>query len=45
MGLGGSILFFTPSRPAMSSAANVRYGLLDGSGARNSTRFALGDVE
>src|SRR5438270_5369685 len=45
IGLGGSILFLTPSRPAMSSAANVRYPLLDGSGARNSIRLALGDLE
>ena len=29
----------------MSSAANVRYGLADGSGARNSSRLAFGDVE
>ena len=35
----------TPSRPAISSAANVRYGLDDGSGARNSMRLALGDFE
>jgi len=45
IGLGGSILFLMPSRPAMSSAANVRYGFADGSGARNSRRFAFGEVE
>ena len=27
----------------MSIAANARYGLDDGSGQRNSTRFAFGD--
>jgi len=26
IGFGGSILFLMPSRPAISSAANVRYG-------------------
>ena len=30
-----------PSMPASSIAANARYGLLDGSGQRNSTRLAL----
>ena len=40
MGSGGSILFFTPSRPAISIAAKAMYGLHDGSGDRNSTRFA-----
>src|SRR5216683_2506032 len=45
IGFGGSILFLMPSRPAINSAANVRYGLADGSGARNSSRLAFGDVE
>src|ERR687890_26756 len=31
-----------PSRPAIIMAENARYGLLDGSGTRNSTRLALG---
>src|SRR6202022_2221376 len=42
IGLGGSILLMTPSRPAMRQAAKERYGLQDGSGVRNSRRFALG---
>src|SRR5437588_10213762 len=42
MGSGGSILFYTPSSPAWSIAANARYGLHDGSGDRNSTRLAAG---
>src|ERR1700739_417252 len=41
-GSGGSILFLIPSRPAMSIAANARYGLQDGSGTRDSTRLAFG---
>ena len=41
MGSGGSILFFTPSSPARSIAANARYGLHDGSGERNSRRLAV----
>src|SRR5216684_5207998 len=41
-GSPGSMRFSTPSRPAMSMAANARYGLHDGSGERNSMRFALG---
>src|SRR5213592_2501600 len=41
MGSGGSIFFLTPSRPAMSNAANVKYGLQEGSGARYSIRFAF----
>ena len=45
MGSGGSILFFTPSSPAMSSAANVKYWLHDGSGARYSIRFPFADLE
>ena len=43
-GSGGSILFLIPSRPAISMAANARYGLQDGSGTRNSTRLAFGFV-
>ena len=31
-GAGGSILFWIPSRPAMSMAEKARYGLADGSG-------------
>src|SRR5207253_693904 len=45
IGLGGSILLITPSRPAISMAENARYGLHDGSGARNSRRRALGLAE
>src|SRR5439155_26222091 len=45
IGFGGSILCLTPSRPAINSAANVRYGFEDGSGARESMRFAFGDLE
>src|SRR5215475_16160483 len=41
----GSILFITPSKPAISIAAKARYGLELGSGGRNSTRFAFGDAE
>ena len=37
-----SILFWMPSRPAISIAANARYGLHDGSGQRNSIRLAFG---
>src|SRR4051795_1493764 len=44
-GWPGSILFSTPSRPAISMAANARYGLQLGSGGRNSTRLAFGDAE
>src|SRR5215475_1224434 len=44
-GWPGSILFSTPSSPAMSMAENARYGLQLGSGGRNSTRFAFGDAE
>ena len=45
IGFGGSVFFLMPSSPAISSAANTRYGFDDGSGARNSRRFALGDWE
>ena len=38
-------MFWIPSSPAISRAVNVRYGLQDGSGQRNSTRLALGDGE
>src|SRR5713226_10699839 len=44
-GWPGSILFSTPSRPAISMAANARYGLQLGSGGRNSTRLAFGEAE
>src|SRR3954469_15905050 len=37
--------FWMPSRPAMSIAENARYGLHDGSGQRNSNRFAFGLCE
>src|SRR5919107_3192069 len=40
----GSILFWIPSRPAISIAAKARYGLAVGSGKRTSTRFAFGEV-
>src|SRR5581483_10712276 len=38
-GSPGSIFFLMPSRPADTIAENARYGLAEGSGARNSTRF------
>src|SRR5690348_17835561 len=38
----GSISRRMPSRPAISSAEKVRYGLQVGSGGRNSTRLAFG---
>src|SRR5438270_6547055 len=41
-GWPGSIRFSTPSSPAINIAANARYGLHDGSGERNSIRFAFG---
>src|SRR5437763_17142451 len=44
-GSGGSILLITPSRPAINIAEKARYGLHDGSGARNSSRLALGLLE
>src|SRR5438270_11936672 len=37
--------FAMPSSPAMSIAENARYGLHDGSGQRNSSRFAFGLFE
>ena len=42
IGVGGSILFLMPSRPASSSAEKARYGFADGSGQRNSMRLAFG---
>jgi hypothetical protein len=43
--LAGSILFCTPSSPAITQAANDRYGLQVGSGVRNSSRFAFSELE
>jgi len=40
-GLPGLILFSTPSMPAISMAAKAKYGLVVGSGQRNSMRLAL----
>jgi len=42
--LAGSILFWIPSRPAISMTENARYGLAVGSGQRNSSRFDFGDA-
>ncbi|MCY1248985.1 hypothetical protein D9M72_624820 [compost metagenome] len=42
MGAGGSMRLRMPSMPAISWAANARYGLDEGSGARNSMRLAFG---
>src|SRR4051812_24244941 len=44
-GSPGWMRFSMPSRPASIIAAKPRYGLHDGSGVRNSMRFALGEVE
>src|SRR3954452_14474103 len=41
-GSPGSMRFSMPSSPAISIAANARYGLQLGSGERNSMRFAFG---
>src|ERR1700690_28726 len=41
-GSPGLILFWIPSIPAKSIAANARYGLQLGSGKRTSTRRGLG---
>src|SRR5205807_7552965 len=41
-GSPGSTLFSMPSSPAISMAEKARYGLQDGSGERNSMRFAFG---
>src|ERR1700681_1318120 len=38
----GSIFFLMPSMPAISIAANAKYGLPDESGQRNSSRLAFG---
>src|SRR5260370_24824964 len=43
--LTGSSPRRTPSRPAQSRAAKVRYGLAAGSGGRNSIRLAFGLLE
>src|SRR5713226_1552467 len=45
IGSPGSILRRIPSSPAISMAANARYGLADGSGGRYSTRFVRGLAE
>src|SRR5512142_2987537 len=44
-GSPGFSLLTTPSNPAIIIAANARYGFADGSGGRNSTRFAFGLAE
>src|SRR3989475_12037161 len=44
-GSPGSIRFSIPSRPAISIAEKARYGLHEGSGERNSIRFAFGEGE
>src|SRR5262249_30902485 len=44
-GSPGLILFWMPSRPAISMAENARYGLQLGSGVRNSRRLAFGEFE
>src|SRR5258708_6620706 len=41
VGSPGSMRFKIPSRPAIKIAAKHKYGLLEASGARNSTRLAL----
>src|SRR5438105_13931398 len=41
-GSPGSTRFSMPSSPAISMAEKARYGLHDGSGERNSMRFAFG---
>src|SRR5215471_13616146 len=45
IGLGGSILFRTPSNPAINIAGNAKYGLQLGSGVLNSNRLAFSLVE
>ena len=40
-GLGGSILFLTPSKQAARIVANAKYGLQLGSGERSSTRVDI----
>ena len=44
-GWPGSIRFSIPSSPAISIAEKARYGLHEGSGERNSIRFAFGEGE
>src|SRR5262249_38601398 len=44
-GFPGSILLAMPSRPAITQAANDRYGLHVGSGVLNSMRLAFSDFE
>src|SRR5262252_2952246 len=44
-GSPGSCFVAIPSRPAISMAAKARYAFAEGSGQRNSTRFALGELE
>src|SRR5699024_12394244 len=41
-GACGSMRFLIPSMPAIIIAAKPKYGLPDGSGARNSMRLAFG---
>src|SRR3954466_5053732 len=41
-GWPGSMRFSTPPRPAINMAEKARYGLQEGSGERNSIRFAFG---
>src|SRR5512136_1504082 len=45
IGCPGSVLLRMPSMAAIIMAENVRYGLLLGSGHRNSMRLAFGDAE
>src|SRR4030095_16525097 len=42
IGAPGGILFWMPSRPAISIAEKARYGLASGSGKRTSTRLPFG---
>src|SRR5262245_27654476 len=42
IGSPGWILFWMPSRPAISIAEKARYGLASGSGKRTSTRLPFG---
>jgi hypothetical protein len=44
-GSPGFIFFSTPSSPAISIAANAKYGLQDGSGNLTSILFAFGEGE
>src|SRR6266540_980322 len=45
IGLPGSILFMTPSSPAISIAEKARYGFAVPSGHLNSSRFVFGFLE